>query len=241
MKTANGAFLAIVWLLVSGMAAAQSSDTPVVVMTTSMGDITLELDSERAPQTVANFLNYVDDGFYEQTLFHRVIEGFMIQGGGFSTQYQRKTTRPPVNNEAYNGLRNRQYTIAMARTTAPHSATSQFFINSADNPNLDHTNTTQRGWGYAVFGKVVQGQEVVDEISRVRTGSGGPFSRDVPAEPIVIERITRLAGAPASALPAIAEPALPTPEGVDNVTSPIELDQKKRDNAVIQTEPVEQN
>jgi len=168
-------------------------------MSTSMGDLTLELDEERAPQTVGNFLAYVDAGFYENTLFHRVIEGFMIQGGGFSTDYQRKPTRSPVNNEAYNGLQNRRYTIAMARTTAPHSATSQFFINSENNRNLDHTGTTQRGWGYTVFGRVTEGEDIVDKISRVRTSSGGPFSRDVPVEPVVILTITRLAAANAAA------------------------------------------
>jgi cyclophilin family peptidyl-prolyl cis-trans isomerase len=159
---------------------------PRVTLHTTLGDIVLELDDERAPQTVKNFLTYVEAGFYDDTLFHRVIDGFMIQGGGFDKNYQRKSTRAPVSNEAYNGLRNQRYTIAMARTTAPHSATSQFFINSEDNDNLDHTNTTQRGWGYAVFGRVVEGKDVVDAISQVRTGPGGPFSRDVPLEPVVI-------------------------------------------------------
>lgn len=167
------------------------ADSPRVVISTTMGDITLELDDQRAPQTVRNFLQYVDDGFYTDTLFHRVIEGFMIQGGGFDKRYNRKKTRPPVSNEAYNGLQNKRYSIAMARTTAPHSATSQFFINSADNRNLDHTNTSQRGWGYAVFGQVVDGAKVVDAISRVNTGAGGPFSRDVPQEPVVILSIQR--------------------------------------------------
>lgn len=170
-----------------------------VGLTTTQGDIVIELDPDRAPQTVNNFLQYVDDGFYNNTLFHRVIEGFMIQGGGFGTDYQRKTTRPPVSNEAYNGLRNRRYTIAMARTTAPHSATAQFFINSEDNGNLDHTDTSQRGWGYTVFGKVVEGEAVVDTISRTRTGSGGPFSRDVPVEPIVILNAFRLDAEPVAA------------------------------------------
>ncbi|NND91475.1 MAG: peptidyl-prolyl cis-trans isomerase [Granulosicoccus sp.] len=158
----------------------------MVKLSTTKGDIIIELNERDAPQTVENFLSYVDAGFYDDTLFHRVIEGFMIQGGGFNRNYQKKSTRAPVSNEAYNGLRNRRYTIAMARTTAPHSATSQFFINSEDNRNLDHTDTTQRGWGYTVFGRVVDGQEVVDAISRVRTGPGGPFSRDVPSEPVII-------------------------------------------------------
>ncbi|MGQ7846266.1 peptidylprolyl isomerase [Granulosicoccus sp. 3-233] len=164
---------------------------PRVQLSTSLGDIVLELDEKRAPQTVRNFLDYVDSGFYDQTLFHRVIEGFMIQGGGFNQNYQKKATRAPISNEAYNGLRNDRYTIAMARTTAPHSATSQFFINSEDNRNLDHTDTTQRGWGYTVFGRVIEGKSVVDAISRSRTGPGGPFSRDVPVEPVVILSATR--------------------------------------------------
>ena len=166
--------------------AAAADSRPVVVLNTSEGDIVLELDQQRAPATVENFLSYVDDGFYAGTLFHRVIDGFMVQGGGFTEDYQRKPTKAPVSNEAYNGLTNRKYTIAMARTTNPHSATSQFFINTADNRNLDHTDTSQRGWGYTVFGTVIEGTEVVDAISRTRTGPGGPFSRDAPVEPVVI-------------------------------------------------------
>ncbi len=185
------ASLAIFATLLTPLSAAASS-SPRVTLSTTQGDIVLELDEVRAPQTVKNFLNYVDEGFYDNTLFHRVIEGFMIQGGGFNQNYQKKSTRAPVSNEAYNGLRNRHYTIAMARTTAPHSATSQFFINSEDNTNLDHTGTTQRGWGYTVFGRVVEGQDVVDAISRVHTGPGGPFSRDVPEEPVVILSASRV-------------------------------------------------
>ena len=162
-----------------------------VLMRTSMGDLIIELDAERAPASVKNFLAYADDGFYTDTLFHRVIDGFMIQGGGYTGDFQRKATRAPVSNEAYNGLRNRRYTIAMARTTAPHSATSQFFINTENNTNLDHTGTTQRGWGYTVFGRVIDGMEVVDAISQVRTGSAGPFGRDVPREPVVILGVER--------------------------------------------------
>ena len=180
--------LLIAGSLISGVAHAESTR---VTMSTSLGEIVIELDGERAPQSVNNFLQYVDDGFYAETLFHRVIEGFMIQGGGFTADYQRKPTRQPVSNEAYNGLRNDRYTIAMARTTAPHSATSQFFINNENNRNLNHTDTSQRGWGYTVFGKVVEGKEVVDEISLVRTGAGGPFSRDAPVEPVVILSIVR--------------------------------------------------
>lgn len=175
-------------LLASGLALASETR---VIMSTSAGDIVIQLDDERAPQSVQNFLQYVDDGFYADTLFHRVIEGFMIQGGGFTTSYQKKPVRQPVSNEAYNGLRNDRYTIAMARTTAPHSATSQFFINSENNRNLNHTDTTQRGWGYTVFGKVVEGTEIVDSISQVRTGPGGPFSRDAPIEQVVILSVSR--------------------------------------------------
>ena len=185
---------------------------PQVIMRTTLGDVILELDAERAPQSVENFLAYVDDNFYANTLFHRVIEGFMIQGGGFSSEYQRKTTLPPVSNEAYNGLRNQRYTIAMARTTAPHSATSQFFINAADNNNLDHTGTTQRGWGYTVFGKVIDGQDVVDAISVVDTGAGGPFSRDVPKEPVVILGVERMA-------PNGVTPGDPTDDSSTEITS----------------------
>lgn len=190
LPRAATATLAIFATLLTPLSAAASS--PRVTLSTTQGDIVLELDESRAPQTVKNFLEYVDSDFYDNTLFHRVIEGFMIQGGGFNQNYQKKPTRAPVNNEAYNGLRNRHYTIAMARTTAPHSATSQFFINTEDNTNLDHTDTTQRGWGYAVFGRVVEGQDIVDAISRLRTGPGGPFSRDVPTEPVVILSATRV-------------------------------------------------
>lgn len=189
-------------LVFSASALAQSSsvdaDNPKVILRTTMGEMVIELRADRAPESVNNFLAYVDDNFYADTVFHRVIEGFMIQGGGFTTSFQRKTTRPPVDNEAYNGLRNDRYTIAMARTTAPHSATSQFFINSENNRNLDHTGTTQRGWGYTVFGRVIQGEEIVDAISQVRTRAGGPFSRDVPAEPIVILGIERWSAPSAS-------------------------------------------
>ncbi|MFT6875310.1 MAG: peptidyl-prolyl cis-trans isomerase B (cyclophilin B) [Granulosicoccus sp.] len=188
-----GKNLALIGTLAAGLMAshlALASETRVI-MSTSAGDIIIQLNDERAPQSVQNFLEYVDDGFYDNTLFHRVIEGFMIQGGGFTTAYQKKPVRNPVSNEAYNGLRNDRYTIAMARTTAPHSATSQFFINSENNRNLNHTNTTQRGWGYTVFGKVVDGTDIVDDISRVSTGAGGPFSRDAPAEQVVILSIIR--------------------------------------------------
>ena len=170
------------------------AEGPKVRFETSAGDIVLQLDEERAPVTVANFMEYVDAGFYTDTLFHRVIEGFMIQGGGFTSDYKRKQTRAAISNEAYNGLRNEAYTISMARRTQPHSATSQFFINSVDNRNLDHTATSATGWGYAVFGHVIEGAQVVDQISQTPTGPGGPFGRDVPRTPIVIKAAVRVAG-----------------------------------------------
>jgi peptidyl-prolyl cis-trans isomerase B (cyclophilin B) len=159
-------------------------------MTTNMGDIVLELDREKAPKSVANFLNYVQEGFYDGTIFHRVIDGFMIQGGGFTQDFQKKSTHAPVENEANNGLQNVIGTIAMARTNDPHSATAQFFINVADNGFLDHRSPTPRGWGYAVFGKVVEGMAVVDKIRKTPTGNGGPFPTDVPRTPVIIEKVT---------------------------------------------------
>jgi peptidyl-prolyl cis-trans isomerase B (cyclophilin B) len=137
---------------------------------------------------VDNFLTYVNEGFYDGTIFHRVIEGFMIQGGGYTSDYTKKPTRAPIENEAANGLTNDRGTIAMARTADPHSATSQFFINHADNAFLDHTGKDPRGWGYAVFGKVVDGMAVVDAIATVPTSRGGPFPKDAPTEMVVIEK-----------------------------------------------------
>lgn len=159
-----------------------------VVMKTSAGDITLELDEAKAPASVANFLAYVDSGFYDGTIFHRVIKGFMIQGGGLTPDMAKKTTRDPVENEAKNGLKNLRGTIAMARTNAPHSATAQFFINHRDNGNLDYPSFD--GWGYAVFGKVVAGIDVVDHIANVDTGVKAG-RRDVPVDTIVIESVSR--------------------------------------------------
>ena len=158
----------------------------MVKLQTNFGTITLELDAEKAPQTVANFLQYVNDGFYNGTIFHRVIDGFMIQGGGLQSGMIPKLTRDPIQNEANNGLKNAAYTIAMARTSSPHSASSQFFINVADNGFLNHTAPTQQGWGYCVFGKVVEGQDVVDKIKKVRTGNNAGH-QDVPVEEVVIE------------------------------------------------------
>jgi peptidyl-prolyl cis-trans isomerase B (cyclophilin B) len=159
----------------------------MVKLHTNHGTITLELDAQRAPQTVANFLRHVQDGYYANTLFHRVIDGFMIQGGGFGPGMRHKPAGRPIPNEADNGLKNTAYTIAMARTSDPHSATSQFFINVSDNGFLDHTAPTPQGWGYCVFGRVVAGAEVVDRIKSVRTGARG-VHQDVPVEDVVIER-----------------------------------------------------
>jgi peptidyl-prolyl cis-trans isomerase B (cyclophilin B) len=159
----------------------------MIRLTTNKGIIDLELDAEHAPKTVANFEQYVKDGFYNGTIFHRVIRGFMIQGGGFEPGMKQKPTRAPIENEAANGLKNDKYTIAMARTSDPHSATAQFFINVADNDFLNHTAPNPQGWGYAVFGKVVAGQDVVDAIASVRTATRG-FYGDVPVEDVVIEK-----------------------------------------------------
>jgi len=159
----------------------------MVILHTNHGPIALELDAARAPKTVANFLDYVRAGHFNNTLFHRVIPGFMIQGGGFAPDFSQKSTRTPVANEATNGLKNAKYTVAMARTSDPHSATAQFFINVADNGFLDHRSPDAKGWGYCVFGKVVDGTAVVDKIAGVATGSRGGH-QDVPTENVVIER-----------------------------------------------------
>jgi peptidyl-prolyl cis-trans isomerase B (cyclophilin B) len=159
--------------------------TNMVKLETSMGDIILELDDEKAPKTVANFLEYVTNGHYDGTIFHRVIDGFMIQGGGMTADMKEKTTHAAIENEADNGLNNEAYAIAMARTSDPHSATAQFFINVKNNDFLNHTAKTPQGWGYAVFGKVAQGQGVVNKIKTVKTGSSG-MHQDVPTEPVVI-------------------------------------------------------
>jgi peptidyl-prolyl cis-trans isomerase B (cyclophilin B) len=151
------------------------------------GVITLELDAEKAPKTVANFLSYVEKGHYANTVFHRVIPGFMVQGGGFEVGMKQKATDGEIENEASNGLKNDKYTVAMARTNAPHSASSQFFINASDNGFLNHTAPSASGWGYAVFGKVVSGTDVVDKIEAVKTGNKGGHS-DVPQTDVVIEK-----------------------------------------------------
>ena len=158
-----------------------------VIITTNHGDIKLELDAEKAPKTVANFLAYVASGHYENTIFHRVIDGFMIQGGGFASGMKQKPTNEPIENEAKNGLKNVEYSVAMARTNAPHSASAQFFINIKNNTFLDYPG--QDGWGYCVFGKVVDGFDVVDKIRAVKTTRTGMFA-DVPVEDVVIEKVT---------------------------------------------------
>ena len=158
----------------------------MVKLHTNFGTITLDLNAEKAPITVENFLSYVKDGFYNNTVFHRVIDGFMIQGGGFEPGMNQKPTKAEIKNEADNGLKNEKYTVAMARTPNPHSASSQFFINVADNSFLNFTNPTQQGWGYCVFGKVVEGMDVVDQIRKVKTGNKGGH-QDVPVEDVIIE------------------------------------------------------
>ncbi|TAL78560.1 MAG: peptidyl-prolyl cis-trans isomerase [Burkholderiaceae bacterium] len=165
------------------------STSPRVKLQTNFGDIVIELNQEKAPKTVENFLRYTNEGFYDGTIFHRVINNFMIQGGGFEAGMKQKTTHDPIENEANNGLKNDRYTLAMARTSDPHSATAQFFINVADNEFLNFTAPTSSGWGYAVFAKVVDGTDVVDKIKVVKTGTKG-FHQDVPVDDVVIEKAT---------------------------------------------------
>ena len=158
------------------------------MMTTTVGPMTIELDADSAPKTVENFLSYVAGGFYDGTIFHRVIDNFMIQGGGFTADMEQKSTQAPIENEANNGLKNQRGTIAMARTQDPHSATAQFFINVQDNDFLNHTGENMQGWGYAVFGKVTDGEDVLDKIRGVQTDSQAGH-QDVPVEPIIIESV----------------------------------------------------
>jgi peptidyl-prolyl cis-trans isomerase B (cyclophilin B) len=169
---------------------AVAGENPKVALETSKGKIVLELYADKAPETVKNFLTYVDAGFYDGTIFHRVIPGFMIQGGGFTADMKQKRTGAPIRNEADNRVRNELGTIAMARTSDPHSATAQFFINAIDNDFLNHKSKSPQGWGYAVFGRVAEGMAVVDAISAVKTGARGPF-RDVPVEAVVIIKVKR--------------------------------------------------
>jgi peptidyl-prolyl cis-trans isomerase B (cyclophilin B) len=184
-------FLSAVCLLLAsiGVATANSGDKVMVEMHTSKGLITLELDAEKAPVTVANFIEYVKSGHFDGTIFHRVIPGFVIQGGGMESGMKEKPTQPPIENEADNGLKNVTGSICMARTNDPHSATSQFFINLKDNQFLDHTGKNPQGWGYAVFGQVTDGMDVVEAIAAVQTGNAG-FHQDVPVEDIVVEKVT---------------------------------------------------
>ncbi len=189
MKTLVSA-LVLLPLLAAFTVSAQSP-SPRVAVKTSMGSFTIELHEKEAPETVRNFLAYVDEGFYAGTIFHRVIEDFMIQGGGLDREMSRKKTRDPIANEAMNKLKNRAGTVAMARTSAPNSATSQFFVNVVDNPMLDYRDTSAEGIGYCVFGKVVEGMEVVEKIRSVPTGVKNGM-RDVPTTPVVIESITRV-------------------------------------------------
>ncbi len=177
----------------ASFSASAASDHPRVQLQTNMGNITLELDAKAAPNSVANFIKYVEDGSYDGTIFHRVISDFMIQGGGFTPDYTQKKTRAPIKNEANNGLKNMRGTVAMARTNDPHSATTQFFINTVDNGFLNYTAPSMQGWGYAVFGKVVEGMDTVDKIRAVATSRGGPFPSDVPKEQVIIKKATVVA------------------------------------------------
>lgn len=163
------------------------STTPRVALQTNLGKFVITLDAEKAPKTVENFLTYVKEGFYDGTVFHRVIDGFMIQGGGFEPGMKQKQTHAPVENEANNGLKNNRYTVAMARTSDPHSATAQFFVNVADNDFLNFSSPTPSGWGYTVFGTVTEGTDIIDKMRGVKTGNRG-FHQNVPAEDIVIEK-----------------------------------------------------
>lgn len=188
MRTLRVLLLACLLVCFAGVLAASAA--PVAVnMETSMGTIVLRLDSEKAPNTVENFVKYVKAGFYDGTIFHRVISGFMIQGGGFTADMTQKPTNDPIQNEANNGLTNAKYTIAMARTSDPHSAMAQFFINTGDNVFLNHKAQTTQGWGYAVFGKVIRGQDVVDKIEKVATQRKGMHD-DVPRNPVTITKVT---------------------------------------------------
>lgn len=187
--------LTSLFLLLSSANAADDITSKRVKLETSEGNIVLELDITRAPLTVLNFMKHVNSGYYDGTIFHRVIKSFMIQGGGFTPEMGRKEGTTTVMNEADNGLSNLRGTIAMARTNDPHSASAQFFINVVDNPFLDHKNKTPRGWGYAVFGHVIKGMNVVDKIRNLRTGPNGPFATDVPLKMVMIHKATVLESA----------------------------------------------
>jgi len=185
-------FLSFGLLVMVGMVRAEGGESPRVVLETSKGTIVIALDAENAPISTENFLGYVEAGFYEGTIFHRVIDGFMVQGGGFTQDMVQKGTRGTIQNEADNGLKNKRGTVAMARRPDPHSATAQFFVNAVDNTFLDHRSKDTQGWGYAVFGEVVEGMDVVDAIAKVKTGQG-----DVPTESVIIEKAYVQESAPA--------------------------------------------
>lgn len=185
-KLISTSMLALLLTISSNVFAAN----PKVRMETSKGTLIIELYPDKAPKTVENFLNYVNAGTYDGTIFHRVIPGFMNQGGGYTPDYKKVDTSAPVMNEADNGLKNTRGTIAMARTNDPNSATNQFFINTVDNAFLDHTGKNPRGWGYCVFGTVVDGMDVMDRIAKIPTGAGGPFGQDVPQEQAIIQKVS---------------------------------------------------
>lgn len=189
MNTLLKPILLIVFIIFLMTTTNAQAETTTINIETSKGTITIELDGENAPITVENFLTYTKEGFYDGTIFHRVISNFMIQGGGFTSDMNQKDTHDPIQNEANNGLKNDSGTIAMARTSDPHSATAQFFINVKDNDFLNFSSETSQGWGYAVFGKVTEGMDVVNSIKDVQTTSSGPY-QDVPAEAIIIEKVT---------------------------------------------------
>jgi len=180
--------LFVILALIVGTVA--NAANPTVEIKTNQGAMTLELYPDKAPESVKNFLGYAKSGFYDGTIFHRVIDGFMIQGGGFDTAFKQKPTQAPIKNEADNGLKNVVYSVAMARTGDPHSATAQFFINVADNAFLDFRAPNVRGYGYAVFGKVIKGQDVAAKIAKLKTGASGPFDSDVPRTAVVLEKVT---------------------------------------------------
>ncbi|MCU0734147.1 MAG: peptidylprolyl isomerase [Methylotetracoccus sp.] len=166
------------------------SEPTKVKLETNLGAIILQLDAAKAPVSTKNFVTYVQEGQYDGTIFHRVIPGFMAQGGGYTEAFKQKTTHEPIKNEADNGLKNKRGTVAMARTSDPNSATAQFFINYVDNAFLDYKSPTPQGWGYAVFGEVVEGMNIVDDMAKIPTGPGGPMPTDVPSKPIVIQKAT---------------------------------------------------
>ena len=188
MKRVLGTIFAVSIILATSETT-MAAGKPIVTFKTNMGDFTVQLEPERAPKTVANFLEYVRDGHYDGTIFHRVIAKFMVQGGGFLPNLQKRVTRGPITNEANTGLKNERGTIAMARTADPHSATAQFFVNVIYNRFLDHTAKTLQGWGYTAFGRVIDGMNIVGRMARVKTGTKGPYS-DVPNDPIIIEKAT---------------------------------------------------